>query len=115
HEFRGAASRVPVEATAFGLRRPHVLVEILAAFADRSDELEEERHRQWVEATTRAFDAIALPGGYANLLPPGGADRATKGFGRNAERLLKAKRYYDPDAVFSAIPLPVSERLADVA
>ena len=32
HEFRGAASRVPVDATAFGLRRDHVLVEILASF-----------------------------------------------------------------------------------
>ena len=29
HEFRGAASRVPAAATAFGLRRDHVLVEIL--------------------------------------------------------------------------------------
>jgi hypothetical protein len=28
HEFKGAASRVPVEATAFGLRSDHVLVEI---------------------------------------------------------------------------------------
>ena len=34
--------------------------------------------------------------------------RATKSFGRNAERLIKAKRHYDPDNVFrSAIPLPV--------
>jgi hypothetical protein len=47
HEFRGAASRVPAEATAFGLRRDHVLVEILATFADRPDELEEQRHRKW--------------------------------------------------------------------
>lgn len=34
------------EATAFGLRRDHVLVEILATFVDRSDEAEEQRHRQ---------------------------------------------------------------------
>ena len=68
HEFRGAASRVPVEATAFGLRRDHVLVEILATFADRSDKLEEQRHRQWAKATRQAFDAMALPGGYPNLL-----------------------------------------------
>src|SRR5262249_21257926 len=37
HEFKGAASRVPEEATAFGLRRDHILVEILAGFVDRSD------------------------------------------------------------------------------
>ena len=37
HEFKGAASRVPEAATAFGLRRDHVLVEILATFVDGSD------------------------------------------------------------------------------
>jgi hypothetical protein len=43
HEFKGAASRVPAEATAFGLRRDHVLVEILATFVGRSDKEEEQR------------------------------------------------------------------------
>jgi Berberine and berberine like len=33
-----------------------------------------------------------------------------KSYGRNAERLIKAKRHYDPDNVFcSAIPLPVGQ------
>jgi Berberine and berberine like len=32
----------------------------------------------------------------------------SKSYGRNAERLIKAKWHYDPDNVFlSAIPLPV--------
>jgi hypothetical protein len=39
HEFKGAASRVPEQATAFGLRRDHVVVEILATLPDRSDAL----------------------------------------------------------------------------
>ena len=110
HEFRGAASRVPVEATAFGLRRDHVLVEILAAFVDRSDKPEEQRHRRWTGAALEAFNAMALPGGYPNLLAPGDADRAAKSYGGNGERLVKAKRHYDPDNVFcSAIPLPVGQ------
>src|SRR5215831_20973797 len=41
HEFKGAASRVPADATAFGLRRDHVLVEILATIDDRADRREE--------------------------------------------------------------------------
>ena len=107
HEFRGAASRVPVKATAFGLRRNHVLVEILASFPDRSDKSDERRHQRWVQDARKAFDAVALPGGYPNLLGAGDTDRAAESFGPNVERLIGAKQQYDPDNVFrSAIPLP---------
>ncbi len=43
---------------------------------------------------------MALPGGYPNLLAGGDPDRAAKSYGRNAERLIKAKRHYDPDNLF---------------
>jgi FAD/FMN-containing dehydrogenase len=111
HQFRGAASRVPASATAFGLRRDHVLVEILASFTDRSDPGDEHWHQRWVQATLRAFDSIALPGGYPNLLAGGEVERAAKSFGHNVNRLIKAKRNYDPDNVFSAIPLPAGPRV----
>jgi FAD/FMN-containing dehydrogenase len=107
HEFRGAASRVPENATAFGLRRDHVMVEILASFPDRSDSLEEPRHRQWAQATLHAIADKALPGGYPNLLAGDDPERAAKSYGGNAGRLIRAKRQYDPDNIFcSAIPLP---------
>jgi hypothetical protein len=107
HEFKGAASRVPAEATAFGLRRDHVLVEILATLVDRSNKKEEQRHRQWARATRQAFSPIALPGGYPNFLAGNDADRVAKSYGPNADRLIAAKRHYDPDNIFnSAIPLP---------
>jgi FAD/FMN-containing dehydrogenase len=110
HEFKGAASRVPEAATAFGLRRDHVLVEIIAACPDRSDKFEEQRHRQWARATRSAFEAMALPGGYPNLLSGEDPDRAARSYGGNSERLTAAKRRYDPDGVFrSAIPLPVRD------
>jgi FAD/FMN-containing dehydrogenase len=113
HEFKGAATRVPAEATAFGLRRDHVLVDIYAAFADRSDEVEEQQHRQWARATRQALDAMALPGGYPNLLVGDDPDRVARSYGPNVERLIRAKRHYDPDNVFcSAIPLPVSRETA---
>jgi FAD binding domain/Berberine and berberine like len=116
HEFKGTASRVPAEATAFGLRRNHLLVEILTSFVDRSDEVEAQRHQRWARATLCAFDAVALPGGYPNLLAGSDVDRATKAYGRNAERLVKAKRHYDPDNVFSsAIPLPPARQRALVS
>jgi len=110
HEFKGVAARVPVEATAFGLRREHVLVEILTVCADSSDPADERRHRQWARATLARFDAMALPGGYPNLLAAHDVERAAQSYGDNAERLVKAKRHYDPDNVFrSAIPLPVDQ------
>ena len=107
HEFKGAASRVPAQATAFGLRRDHVLIEILASLPDRSDALDEERHRRWAESTRQAFSTTALPGGYPNLLSIGDTDRAANSFEPNVERLARVKQLYDPDNVFnSAIPLP---------
>jgi FAD/FMN-containing dehydrogenase len=109
HEFKGAASRVPADATAFGLRRDHVVVEILATFVDRSDKEEEQRHRQWARATRQAFALIALPGGYPNFLTADDSGRVAKSYGPNAGRLIAAKRHYDPDNVFnSAIPLPLN-------
>jgi FAD/FMN-containing dehydrogenase len=111
HEFRGAASRVPVEATAFGLRRDHVMIEFIASCSDRPDRSEERRHQQWVRDTRHTVDAIALPGGYPNLLGSDDADRAAESFGPNAERLTRVKQLYDPDNVFrSAIPLPIGRR-----
>jgi FAD/FMN-containing dehydrogenase len=107
HEFKGAASRVLADATAFGLRRDHVLVEILAQCIDPSDEREERRHQDWARATLNVLGPQALPGGYPNLLAGGDTDRAAKSYGGNADRLMAAKRHYDPDNVFrSAIPLP---------
>jgi FAD binding domain/Berberine and berberine like len=107
HVFRGAASRVPVATTAFGLRRDHVLVEILASFTDRSEPRDEHWNRRWTQATLRAFDGIALPGGYPNLLAKDEVERAVKSYGVNAGRLIKAKQHYDPDNIFnSTIPLP---------
>jgi hypothetical protein len=111
HEFRGAASRVPVEATAFGLRLDHVLIEIVASFPDRPDRLEERRHQHWVRNTLQAFDTMAFAGGYPNLPGLGDADRAAESFGPNIKRLARVKQLYDPENVFwSAIPLPIDPR-----
>jgi FAD/FMN-containing dehydrogenase len=111
HEFRGAASRVPETATAFGLRREHVLIEILATWPERGDASDDRRHGEWARRARQGFDATAFSGGYANLLGPDAVDRAAESYGPNAARLAAAKRHYDPDNLFrSAIPLPLSSR-----
>lgn len=108
HEFKGAASSVRRDATAFGLRRDHVLIEVLALF---DDDAEGDRHRAWARATRDALASRALPGGYANLLAPWDIGRAARSYGPNASRLAAVKRRFDPDDVFSsAIPLPQPQR-----
>jgi len=110
HEFRGAAARVPVEATAFGLRNDHVLVEIITVWDGDSDGktgADAVAHREWAKATSRALAPFALPGGYANMLADDDPERVRASFGPNARRLALAKRRFDPDNVFTnAIPLP---------
>ncbi|WBC16689.1 FAD-binding oxidoreductase [Micromonospora sp. WMMA1998] len=94
HSLHGAAARVPADATAFRNRTPHLMVETIAVW--EPGDPAEGRHRAWVRKTDR------LPGGYPNLLGPGDAARTAAAFGPNAERLLSAKKRYDPDLVFHA-------------
>ncbi|WP_186257726.1 FAD-binding oxidoreductase [Burkholderia gladioli] len=106
HEFRGAAARIAPDATAFAMREPHLLVEIIAVWPG-DDPDDAARHLQWVATLSAALAAHALPGGYPNLLPPGDPARAAASFGINAARVAAAKRHYDPANVFaSALPLP---------
>jgi FAD/FMN-containing dehydrogenase len=102
HHFHGAATRVPVASTAFGLRRDHFMVEIIAAWEPGDGT----RHRAWAESVSAALAPGAIPGGYANLLGPDDHEQVSSAYGRNSARLLAAKTRYDPDRVFSAIPLP---------
>jgi FAD/FMN-containing dehydrogenase len=101
HQFHGAAGRVPVDATAFGTRREHLLVEILGG---REMAATGDAHAAWARAALASLDPLALPGGYVNLTGPGETDRVCAAYGPNLDRLLALKRRYDPDRVLSAVP-----------
>ncbi|MCM0674443.1 FAD-binding oxidoreductase [Micromonospora phytophila] len=106
HHFHGAASRVGIGDTAFGLRAEHLLAEVIAVWPPGDDA---GAHRDWAERTCAALAPHALPGGYPNLLAPDETDRVRLAYGANWERLRRAKRRYDPRGVFSAVPtLPPS-------
>ncbi|MGW5430502.1 BBE domain-containing protein [Streptomyces sp. NPDC004059] len=104
HHFHGAATRVPSEATAFGLRRAHFMVEIMAAWQPGDGQAA--GHRAWADATSRALAPHALPGGYPNLLGPAAHDQIAHAYGPHAGRLTEVKERYDPEHVFAATPLP---------
>jgi FAD/FMN-containing dehydrogenase len=110
HHFHGAAARVPAAATAFGLRREHFLVELIAAWEPGATD-NGDAHRQWAERLSAALAPAALPGGYPNMLGPGDRDQIALAYGSNLNRLQFVKRRFDPDSLFSsAIPLPTGRR-----
>jgi hypothetical protein len=105
HHFHGAATRIPAEAIAFGLRQEHFMVEIIACW--EPDGSNGAAHRQWAQDLWKSLAPFALPGGYANLLGQNDREQAAAAYGDNAARLGALKRRFDPDRVFaSAIPLP---------
>lgn len=104
HHFHGAPTRVPLQATAFGVRERHLMIEILAAWEPEDDP---SRHLAWAHLVAAGLAPHALPGGYPNLLGPTDHDQIAHAYGPNASRLRAAKSRYDPDGVFSAIPLPL--------
>ena len=107
HAFRGAASRVPVETTAFGLRSEHVLVEIMAAFRIDRTGSSSSGTGNGREPRARLSIRWQLPGGYPNFLARGDGDRAAKAYGRNAKRLIDA---IDDFLVPARVKVQLSER-----
>jgi Berberine and berberine like len=104
HHFHGAATRIAPEATAFGLRQEHFMVEIIAGWEpDGSSGAE---HRQWAQDLWESLAPFALPGGYANFLVSRDREQVRYAYGSNGTRLRSLKRHFDPDGVFAAIPLP---------
>jgi FAD/FMN-containing dehydrogenase len=105
HHLHGAATRIPAEEIAFGLRQEHFTLEIIAAW--KPDGSSGSAHRQWAQDLWEALAPFALPGGYANFLTPHDREQVRDAYGGNGARLTALKRRFDPDGVFaSAIPLP---------
>jgi FAD/FMN-containing dehydrogenase len=105
HHFHGAATRMAPDGIAFGLRREHFMLEIVAGWKPQGDG--GAAHRRWAQDLWQSLAPFALPGGYANLLGPDHREQAAEAYGGNAARLRLLKRRFDPDGVFaSAIPLP---------
>ena len=102
HHCHGASTRTPSDQTAFANRREHFMVEIVAGW-EPGDGIP---HRGWADAVSAALAPYALPGGYQNLLGPDDHEQISEAYGDNAIRLLAAKSHYDPDGMFTAIPLP---------
>jgi hypothetical protein len=109
HHFHGASTRLAADATAFGLRDEHFMVEIVAGWKPDGDNGAEPgaTHRQWAQDVWERLAPLALRASYASFLATSDREQAKDAYGKNGDRLRALKRRFDPDGVFaSTIPLP---------
>jgi hypothetical protein len=104
--FHGAASRIALHDTAFGLRQKHFMAGIVAAW-DPADKNNAEMHRQWSRNVSQRLATYALPGGYPNLLGPDEQVQICAAYGSDISRLREEKHRFDPENLFNATPLPL--------
>jgi hypothetical protein len=104
--FHGAPTRIALQDTAFGLRKKHFMVQIVAAW-DASDKDHAAKHQQWARGVSEKLASSAFPGGYPNLLGPDEHAQIVAAYGSNADRLVEVKHRFDPEKVFTATPIPI--------
>ena len=95
--FHGAASRVPVDATAFAMRVTGFNVVIISQWMDSADT---ESGIRWARETHKTLKPFLSPVRYMNYLEEDAADPAAAAYGPNLPRLRAIKAKYDPDNVF---------------
>ena len=95
--FHGAASRVPVDATAFALRDTGFNTLILGQWMERAQQA---ATAAWVRETCGGVESFAGPRRYVNYFDSDDEAGAAAAYGPNLPRLRELKRRYDPDNVF---------------
>jgi hypothetical protein len=111
--MHGAATRVPVDDTAFAARRPQWDFDAIGQWADPA---ESSRHIAWVRDFWHEIEPNLEATAYVNHLSAD--DRPEKvraSFGQNYERLCQVKRVYDPTNLFrlNANVAPASRDLSE--
>ncbi len=95
--IRGAASRVPTDATAF----PHRDGYHLGIYSLWTDRAQNDANVAWVRETWTAVQPFVAGAVYVNELgEDDGADRVRMAYGLNYDRLQRIKAKYDPDNLF---------------
>ena len=95
--MHGAASRVPVEQTAFGLRRVHYSINIMPAWTDPTMA---EKCITWAQGFASALNGFGASDAYVNYLGEEGPSAVKASYGANYARLAALKKKYDPTNFF---------------
>ena len=83
--FRGMPTQIAPEGTGFGLRREHILVELIASW-DAAADHNASVHKRWARDLCQTLAPMSLPGGYPNLLGPDAQDQVAHAYGNNLTR-----------------------------
>ena len=105
HHFHGAEARISLANTAFGIRKPHFMMEFIAAW-NPDDAAHSHAHQRWASKLSNNIADEAYPGGYANLLGPDEHLQIGHAFGTNLPRLQALKNKYDKHNFFKGIAIP---------
>jgi FAD/FMN-containing dehydrogenase len=95
--FHGAASRVPLDATACTVRLTGFNVIIASQWMDDADT---EAGIRWARETFASLQPYLAPARYLNYLEEDAHDAAAVAYGPHLPRLRAIKSKYDPDNVF---------------
>jgi FAD/FMN-containing dehydrogenase len=93
----GAAARVSDSATAFPYREGGWAGVVVGVDPDPANA---DVISRWARDYSDALRPSAAGGGYVNMMMDEGEDRVRAAYGRNHDRLARAKRRYDPENVF---------------
>ena len=95
--MHGAASRVPVDATAFPHRFDHFNFSIFGIWQDAKDN---DANRKWIQGLWQDVGKHLSGRAYVNYMSQEGTDRVREAYGTNYERLAALKKKYDPTNFF---------------
>jgi FAD/FMN-containing dehydrogenase len=93
----GAMSRIPVEATAYPLRRSHFIMNVHTRWRDKA---EDDRCTKWARDLFQAAAPFAAGTAYVNFMPADEGGRVEEAYGANYRRLAEVKKRYDPHNMF---------------
>lgn len=106
HHFHGAPTRYDLSDTAFGIRKPHFMIEIISICTPKAAEKNGD-YGKWGEEFSAALGFGAFPGGYPNLLGPHRKEQVQAAYGSNLTKLQDIKNKYDMRRLFNGIEILV--------
>jgi hypothetical protein len=107
----GAAGQVDANETAFGDRTAPFIMNLLANWADSSDD---EKHISWIRHTFNQLRPAMKPGVYVNFMSGDEQDRVPEAYHQRWDRMVAVKTHYDPKNLFrlnqNVLPRVAAER-----